>query len=297
MTGGSDLEASASTIGAATISTIIFDVDDTLYDVSTGFTAHRNTDGAVSFMVEKLNFPTREAAQMLRDEYFERYHATAKGLQVAEAEGRLPPDAPKFDPKELSHYWADNLNFSLLGTKESYDDVHSMLQSLKVVNPDVNLVAFSNGPRLYVLRALREMGLDIFFPDDKVYAVEDVLPHCKPEPAAFEKIFKELGGVRPEECIMIEDSMKNIRAAKKLGMNTVLVAGKGRLGEGNTSGTCSGIDGDNNRDAATEAAEATKPGDAPDVRDAAVDTVVEAVADLKDAIPGLWRNPSLFAMQ
>mmetsp|Transcript_18836 Transcript_18836/g.41043 ORF Transcript_18836/g.41043 Transcript_18836/m.41043 type:complete len:288 (-) Transcript_18836:119-982(-) len=287
MTGGGDSSAdSANPVASTTISTIIFDVDDTLYDVNTGFTAHRNTDGAVSFMVDKLAFPTREAAQALRDEYFERYHATAKGLQVAEAEGRLPPDAPKFDPKELSKYWAENLNFSLLGTKESYGDLQSMLQSLKVANPDVAFVAFSNGPRMYVLRALREMGLDVFFPDDNVYAVEDVLPHCKPEPAAFQKIFKELGGVSPEQCVMVEDSMKNIRVAKKLGMNTVLIAGKGRLSAGNTD-----------KDAAAQAAEATKFGDAPDASDPAVDIVVEAVADMKDAIPGLWRNPSAFAIQ
>eukprot|EP00957_Ditylum_brightwellii_P051480 3902818-Ditylum_brightwellii.AAC.1 len=75
---------------ANVISTIIFDVDDTLYDVGCGFTHHRNTDGAVNFMVDKLNFPSREAAQALRDEYFERFHATAKGLQVADTEGRLP---------------------------------------------------------------------------------------------------------------------------------------------------------------------------------------------------------------
>ena len=105
------------------ITTIIFDVDDTLYDVGTvsgffvvigsgrhcikrsrhdndsfsirgkmicsngpscisidhkGFTAHRNTEGATSFMVEKLNFPSKEEAQIVRDEYFKKYHSTAK---------------------------------------------------------------------------------------------------------------------------------------------------------------------------------------------------------------------------
>jgi len=69
------------------ISTLIFDVDDTLYDVGTGFTAHRNSDGVTSFMVEKLNFPDKAAAKVVRDEYFSRYHSTAKGLAIAEKEG------------------------------------------------------------------------------------------------------------------------------------------------------------------------------------------------------------------
>lgn len=278
---GTDTTSSTDGVKMSAVSTIIFDVDDTLYDVSTGFTAHRNTDGAVNFMMERLNFPSREAAQALRDEYFERYHATAKALGIAEAEGRLPPGAPKFDPLELSLYWAENLDFSLLGTKETYADLRSMLQSLKSASPDINLVAFSNGPRAYVLRALMEMGLDKIFPDERVWAVTDVLPHCKPEPEAFEAIFKKLGGVLPEECVMVEDSMKNVRAAKKLGMKTILVAGKGAL-----SGSIKG-DG-------AEAAEATKPGDAPNTSDPSVDVAIEVAADMKKAIPSLWGSPPVF---
>lgn len=282
----SGVAAAASTSNTSgKITTVIFDVDDTLYDVGTGFTAHRNTDGAVNFMVDRLAFPSREAAQALRDEYFERYHATAKGLQVAEAEGRLPAGAPKFDPKELSAFWADNLDFALLGTPDTYDELRSMLTSLKVVNPDINLVAFSNGPRKYVLRALQTMVLDKIFPDDMVFAVDDVLPACKPEPEAFEKIFKKLGGdTKPHECVMVEDSMKNIRVAKALGMRTVLIAGKGRLTGGGIGGGGS-------------AAEETKPGDAPDSTDPAVDVAVEIAADMKDAIPGLWNRESVFDLE
>ena len=29
-------------------------------------------------MVDRLHFPSKEAAQILRDEYFERFHSTAK---------------------------------------------------------------------------------------------------------------------------------------------------------------------------------------------------------------------------
>ncbi len=46
--------------------------------LSSGFTAHRNTDGATDFMVDNLHFPSKEAAQELRDEYFLKYHSTAK---------------------------------------------------------------------------------------------------------------------------------------------------------------------------------------------------------------------------
>jgi FMN phosphatase YigB (HAD superfamily) len=40
----------ASLIDCNKITTLIFDVDDTLYDVGNGFTAHRNSDVSENFM-------------------------------------------------------------------------------------------------------------------------------------------------------------------------------------------------------------------------------------------------------
>lgn len=262
------------------VTTLIFDVDDTLYDVSTGFTAHRNTDGATGFMVDKLNFPNKEQAKLIRDEYFERYHSTAKGLQIAELEGRLPippgglsKGQKLFDPEELSTWWAENLDFSLLG------DVDPELVHVLETCPK-KMIAFSNGPRAYVLRVLSEMGLSKVFPEENVFSVNDVLPACKPEPEAFQKVFDAIGVQHPSECIMIEDSMKNIRASKRLGMSTILVVGKGRM---------SMEQKEYNSDLAN-AAEATKPGDAPDITDDSVDICIEVVKDMKKALPALWES-------
>ena len=270
---------SYSTQRLSKITTILFDVDDTLYDVGTGFTAHRNTEGATSFMVAKLGFPTVPQAKAVRDEYFSRYHSTAKGLTVAEEEGKLPPPPPgwpegkkQFDPKDLSQWWATNLKFELL--QGPYPHVEEMLSSCPL-----NLIAFSNGPRTYVLRALREMGLNQVFPPEKVFAVDDVLPHCKPEKGAFTKVLEAVGDPHPSECIMVEDSMKNIRVAKELGMYTVLISGLNR-------GSGDGEDGVSQ--SLADAAEATKSGDAPNKDDEAVDTCIECVADLKNALPLLW---------
>ena len=41
------------------VTTLVWDIDDTLYDVGTGFTAHRNGDAVFDFMVEALGFETR----------------------------------------------------------------------------------------------------------------------------------------------------------------------------------------------------------------------------------------------
>ena len=298
--------ANTTTLDKSKITTLIFDVDDTLYDVGTGFTAHRNGEGATSFMVAKLNFPDLASAKVVRDEYFVQYHSTAKALCVAEEEGRFPPQIDEngnesgnecnnendkkggttiFDTKDLAEWWATKLNFSLLGKPNP--KIIQMLESCPL-----NLVAFSNGPRLYVLRTLKELGLDKCFPPNKVFAVDDVLPCCKPEAKAFEKVLSKIGVKDPSECIMVEDSMKNIRAAKELGMATVLIAGLGRMRK--DKGVS--VDGNDDADAKdkkaqelADQAEATKAGDAPDASDDAVDVCIESVAELESALPELWK--------
>ncbi|KAL7466050.1 hypothetical protein ACHAXS_006341 [Conticribra weissflogii] len=266
----------------ARLTTLIFDVDDTLYDVGTGFTAHRNTEGATSFMVDKLNFPSKQEAQKIRDEYFKIYHSTAKGLTAAEKEGRLP-EGVTFNPLDLDEYWASNLDFSLLGGPDP-----KCIESFRSITFDsrynLDFVAFSNGPRKYVSRVLKEIGLDIFFPPDKLFAVTDVLPYCKPEKDAFELVLKAVGA-RPESCIMIEDSMKNIRIAKSMGMKTILVCGKGRKrNHGGVEENDVTVDEDQRN---VYDAEATKAGDAPDETDPAVDAVVEVASEIRDVLK-LW---------
>jgi FMN phosphatase YigB (HAD superfamily) len=72
---------------------------------------------------------------------------------------------------------------------------------------------------------------------------------------------------------MIEDSMKNVRRAKELGMKTVLITGT--------------------QENAAES-EATKPGDAPVHDDPAVDISLQKVEDMRTRIPGLWGPKPVF---
>lgn len=244
------------------VTTIIFDVDDTLYDVGCGFTAHRNGAIVHKYMVDHLKFPSMEAAKAVRDEYFAKYHATAKALTVAQQEGRFPPGAPTFETKHLAQYWADNCDYSMLGPPPA-----GLKEAL--LKSHLTLVAFSNGPRTYVKKVL--MALDLFdlFGDERLYAVDDVLPYCKPEAEAFQKIFSQIGNPSPESCIMVEDSMKNIRQAKALGMKTVLVTGKSEDGR-------------------------ILPEDRPETSDAAVDASVATIDEFPSVFSKLWESPAIF---
>ena len=108
------------------------------------------------------------------------------------------------------------------------------------------------------------------FGEGKLFAVTDTLPYCKPEKQAFDKIFTAFG-IKADESIMVEDSMKNIVRAKELGLYTILVTGK-RNGNVNDHRT----------------------DDAPNASHAAVDLAIESVEDLKRCMPSLWEMPPIF---
>ena len=254
-----------------------------------GFTTHRNTEGATSFMVNKLHFPTKQEAQLVRDEYFTKYHSTCKGLTAAEADGRLPPlpigmtllptgRTSMFDPNELDEYWASTLNYSLLGKPDprciELFERMTTTTTTAVTNEEkkLNIIAFSNGPRKYVLRVLRQIGLSSYFTPETVFGVTDVLPHCKPDVGSFNHVLQHCN-VKLSECIMVEDSMKNIRAAKALGMCTILIVGKGRKNKPTTIRRMDDAQGGAN--------------DSPDETDPAVDAAVEVAADVESVLQ-LW---------
>lgn len=240
------------------VDTLIFDVDDTLYPVSSGFSDHRN-ELVPKFMVENLGFESLEAAWELRQEYFKKYHSSNKGLLVADSDGRLPA-GKHFSKDALDTYWADNCQF------ERYlPPNQSLLKILEELSTKTNLklVLFSNSPRKYILKCCDAMQIRQFFADDRIFSLDEVLPSCKPEAAAFKKVLDAVGSTA-ERSVMFEDSMKNVRATKALGMWTVLI------NEGLQGG------------------EAALLADTADASDPAVDVVIREIAEVREKLPCLW---------
>lgn len=241
------------------IDTLIFDVDDTLYPVSSGFSDHRNS-AVPQFMVDTLGFESLAAATELRDEYFKTYHSSNKGLIVAEREGKLP-EGKHFRKDDLDAYWADNLDFDkYLKPNEQLLEILEELSSA-----GLKLVLFSNSTRRYLLKCCDALKIRCFFPDERIFTIDDVLPACKPEAAAFNKVLESVGSTA-EKSVMFEDSLKNVRAAKAMGMWTVLI------NEG------------------VEGGEATLLEDAADASDLAVDADMKEITDMREKLPCLWEG-------
>ena len=77
-------------------------------------------------------------------------------------------------------------------------------------------------------KALRALGLHADESDafERVYGGVFTAPVCKPQREAFEKVLAD-AGVDASRCAMFEDSMKNVKAAKALGMRTIFVRTRG----------------------------------------------------------------------
>lgn len=75
----------------------------------------------------------------------------------------------------------------------------------------------SSSPGKNVEFMLKNPGLDEYF--DIIVTMEDV-KEAKPNPRIFQLAAEKLG-VKPEECIVIEDSIHGIKAGKTAGMKVI----------------------------------------------------------------------------
>jgi len=179
----------------------IFDLDNTLHNASPHIFPHINRS-MTAYLQQHLQLD-EEAASELRMQYWRRYGATLSGL--------------------MRHHGTDPAHF-LQHTHQFPDLPQMVLREPRLRHVLKNLpgrkVVFSNAPEHYALAVLKLLRvMDLF---DDVMAVEHTRFHPKPDSFGFMRLMKK-HGVKAAQCVMIEDSLENLRAAKRLGMRTVWV--------------------------------------------------------------------------
>jgi putative hydrolase of the HAD superfamily len=178
----------------------IFDLDNTLHDARPYVFPHLNR-AMTAYLGRHLNLHEAEA-NALRVSYWQRYGATLLGLIRHHRH---------IDPHHFLRT-THQLPPGLLVAAPHLRSVLARLPGCKVV--------FSNAPAAYAHEVLRFLGVARAF--DAVYAIEQTGFRPKPDPSGFRHILRDLG-VPASRCIMVEDSLANLRTAKRLGMTTVWV--------------------------------------------------------------------------
>ena len=179
----------------------LFDLDNTLHNASAHIFPHINLS-MTAYLVRHLAL-SDEDANALRVRYWRRYGATLTGLMRHHG----------VDPH---HFLAETHRFERLHAMMVFDRaLGALLRRL----PGRKIV-FSNGPQRYAGAVLEAMGIRRHF--DAVYGIEQMRLHPKPQARAFRHLLHDLQ-LRPQCCILVEDSAENLRTARRLGMKTVLI--------------------------------------------------------------------------
>jgi len=179
----------------------IFDLDNTLHNASPHIFPHINRS-MTEYLQTHLGLDAAEAGA-LRQEYWRRYGATLIGLMRHH----------RTDPRHfLWHTHQFPALDRMLVREPQLRATLSRLPGRKVV--------FSNAPVHYSEAVLKGLGIADLF--DDVFSIERTRFRPKPDSSGFLRVCRA-NHLKPQRCIMVEDSLDNLRTAGRLGMRTVWV--------------------------------------------------------------------------
>ena len=187
---------------------IIFDLDETLYPRDSGLLKEVSRRIKL-WLCAHLELTWEQAAIVQRD-YFLRYGTTLSGL-IAEQQVDT----------------TDYLNFVHDIPVEAFLRPNPALATMLAALP-LRRVIYTNATREYSWRVLRALGVSDCF--ERVISIEDVELRNKVSLDAYARALALLGA-RAGECIMVEDTPRNLQPAKALGMTTILVGIDGSAGQ------------------------------------------------------------------
>jgi len=187
----------------------LFDLDNTLHDCSAAIFPEINRL-MTAYIARRLGLALPDADR-LRRELWLSHGATLLGLVE-----RHGVDATEF-----------------LREAHAFDDLRALIV------PQRGLVAalrrlpgrkilFTNGPAAYAGEVLFHLGIDRHF--DRRIAVEQMRLHGRLRPKPSRPMLRALIArerVDPRRCVLVEDSLPNLRAARALGLSTIFVHGHG----------------------------------------------------------------------
>lgn len=180
----------------------IFDLDNTLHNATPHIFPHINR-AMTAYLQQHLQLDEAAAGDLRRD-YWRRYGATLLGL--------------------MRHHATDPGHF--LWHTHQFPDLRRMIVREPLLRHALRRLpgrkfVFSNAPAHYARAVLHLLGISDLF--DAVFAIERVRFRPKPDVYGFLRLCRA-HRLRPRRCIMVEDSLENLRTAKKLGMKTVWIS-------------------------------------------------------------------------
>ncbi|HEY9064771.1 MAG TPA: pyrimidine 5'-nucleotidase [Burkholderiaceae bacterium] len=180
----------------------LFDLDNTLHDAS--HAAFGWTNQAMNeYIIAHLGMPHDEASR-LRQRYLKDYGATLLGL--------------------VRHHGVDAAHF--LEQTHVHPELERLARTSTHDRAALKKLAgrryvLTNAPRAYALRVLRILKLDRCI--HGVVSIEDMTMFGQLRPKPDARMFRHVAarlGVRPADCVLVEDTLEHQKAARGVGMTT-----------------------------------------------------------------------------
>jgi putative hydrolase of the HAD superfamily len=181
--------------------TFFFDLDETLYPHHSG--VWEAIAGRINrYMIERVGFQPDEVVS-IREKYFREYGTTLRGLQANHS-------------VDMDEYLAFVHDVPINRYLHTDPELHNAIRGMPV-----RKFIFTNSDANHANRVLAAVGLQGLF--DGIIDVHAIAPFCKPMPESFELALKAAGSPDPHACVLLDDQKRITRAARHLGMYTVLV--------------------------------------------------------------------------
>ena len=177
----------------------IFDLDNTIYDIRSGLFI-KISERITEYIMKFLSI-TREEASFVRSEMYRKYGLTLTGL-MREYE---------IDPDEYLDFIHDVSHPELKYEKQLKLDLKN-LSGRKFI--------YTNASQDHAKKILSVMGIEAEF--EKILDIKATQYVPKPDPKSYDIMLKSFG-ILPnqiESSIFIEDTAKNLKPAKLLGLKT-----------------------------------------------------------------------------
>jgi putative hydrolase of the HAD superfamily len=183
---------------------ILFDLDETLYPREAGLMKAMQ-ERILRFMTQKVGIPADDVAAK-RHVYYQQYGTALRGLM----------EEYDIDPIEYLNYVHDLNPRDFFGISPPLDNMLAEIPLHKVI--------LTNANQHHAERVLDTLQVRHHF--EHIINIETVNYFCKPDPRAYQHALQLLG-VAGEQCIIVDDTPRNLIPAKDLGMTTIMVNGNG----------------------------------------------------------------------
>jgi putative hydrolase of the HAD superfamily len=180
---------------------LLFDLDETLYPRDAG--VMQEIGRLIRRYIVQEYGATPEEADALARRYHQEYGTSMRGLLLNN----------NLDVDRFLAYVHD-FPLDLLQPNRELDALLTRLPGEKVI--------FTNADQPHAERVLGQLGIRQHFSRIVDVVANGYVP--KPNLSAYTNCLRLLDA-RPEECVLIEDTGRNLAPAKQLGMTTILVDG------------------------------------------------------------------------